>query len=260
MKVVILCGGRGTRLREETEYRPKPMVLIGGRPILWHIMKIYSHYSYNDFILCLGYKGEMIKDYFLRLRESVNDFTLDLRFHKPKTIIHNRSQGENWRITFVDTGLETMTGGRISRIKRYIDGQDFFLTYGDGVANIDIKDLYRFHKTKGKIATVTGVRPTTFLGCLEVDGHSVKKYREKPVLKKEWVNGGFFVCHKKIFNYLWPDESCVFEQKPLNNLAKDNQLAVYRHNDFWYTMNTYKEVEELNRMWESGKPAWKIWH
>lgn len=259
MKVVILCGGKGTRLREETEYKPKPLVLIGSKPILWHIMKNYSHYGYNDFVLCLGYKADMIKDYFLRLHESVNDFTLDFRHPKPKTIIHGKNHDKNWKITFADTGINTETGARIAQVKKYINGQDFFLTYGDGVADIDIKKLYRFHKAQKKIATVTGVRPTTFLGCLEVGGNSVKKYREKPVLKNEWVNGGFFVCNNKIFDYLSTKENCIFERKPLNDLAKNNQLVVYRHDGFWYTMNTYKEVEELNKMWESGNPAWKIW-
>lgn len=259
MKVVILCGGKGTRLQEETEYRPKPLVPIGGKPILWHIMKIYSHYGFNEFILCLGYKGEMIKDYFLRFHEMANDFILDFTKTKPKTIIYSRNYDKGWRITFADTGLETMTGARIARIKKYITGQNFFLTYGDGVGDIDIKKLYRFHKSQGKIATITGVRPTTFLGHLETRGHLVKDYKEKPVLKKERVNGGFFVCNRKIFDYLSEDENCVFEQDPLRKLTKDNQLAVYKHNGFWDTMNTYKDVEKLNQMWSSSKPGWKIW-
>ncbi|MBU4580262.1 glucose-1-phosphate cytidylyltransferase [Patescibacteria group bacterium] len=259
MKVVILCGGKGTRLREETEYKPKPLVLIGGKPILWHIMKIYSHYGYNDFILCLGYKADMIKDYFLRLHESVNDFTLDFNYPKPKTIIHGKNHDKNWKITFVDTGLETEKGGRIAQIKKYITDQDFFLTYGDGVGDLDIKKLYRLHKTNNKIVTVTGVRLSMFGGRLEIKDDTVKAFEEKPTLRKEWLNGGFFVCNKKIFDYLSEDKSCVFEEDVLPQLAKEGQMSVYKHNDFWYTMNTYKESEELNKMWNSGKAAWKIW-
>lgn len=259
MKVVILCGGKGTRLREETEYKPKPLVLIGGKPILWHIMKIYSHYGYNDFVLCLGYKADMIKDYFLRLHESVNDFTLDFNHPKPKTIIHGKNHDQNWKVTFADTGPETKTGGRIARIKKYITGSDFFLTYGDGVANIDVKKLYNFHKSKKRIATVTGVYPTTFAGNLQADGHLVKEFEEKPVLKKELISGGFLVCNKKIFDYLSEDESCVFESKALPNLAQKGELAVYKHKKFWYTMNTPKEAEKLNQIWDSGKPGWKVW-
>ena len=258
MKVVILCGGKGTRLREETEYKPKPLVTIGDKPILWHIMKIYSHYGFNDFILCLGYKGEMIKDYFLKYREINNDFTLDFCSKNPKVTLHNNSPFDNWKITFVDTGLETMTGGRIARIKKYIGDQDFFLTYGDGLADIDIKDLYRFHKRQKKVATITGIYPRTFYGCLSVRGDLAKGYTEKPVFKK-WVNGGFYVCNKKIFNYLSEDESCIFEKKPLSKIAKDNQLAVYRHTGAWHTMNTSKDHEDLNTIWRLNKPKWRIW-
>lgn len=258
MKVVILCGGKGTRFREETEYKPKPLVMVGDRPILWHIMKIYSHYGYNDFVLCLGYKGEMIKEYFLKCREMTNNFTLDFSQPKPRIIFHEGNSINKWRITFVDTGLESMTGARIARVKKYLDGQDFFLTYGDGVSDINIKDLYRFHKKQNKIATVTGVYPSTFFGCLTVKGDLVCKYMEKPVLK-DYVGGGFFVCNRKIFDYLSEDESCVFENEPLADLTKEKQLVVYKHNGFWYTMNTHKEYEELNRMWNSGKAKWRIW-
>lgn len=259
MKVVILCGGKGTRMREETEYKPKPLVLIGGKPILWHIMKIYGHYGFNDFVLCLGYKGEMIKEYFLRLPEMLNDFTMDFSKQKPKITIHNQNHEKNWKITFAETGEETMTGGRIGRIKKYITGNNFFLTYGDGLGNVNLRELYDFHKRQNRIATVTGIKMSTFGGRLEIRGGLAKQFEEKPVLKREWVSGGFFVCHKKIFDYLSEDESCVFERDALPRLAEERQLSVYKHNKFWYTMNTHKEAEELNKMWESGKPAWKIW-
>jgi len=258
MKVVILCGGRGTRLREETEYKPKPLVLIGGKPILWHIMKHFSHYGYNDFVLCLGYKGEMIKDYFLKLRESLSDFTLDFNYYRPRTILHSKKHEEKWRVTFADTGENTMTGGRIARIKKYIDGQNFFLTYGDSVADIDLKKLYNFHKSKGKIATVTGIKPRTEYGFLDIKGYLVRDFKEKPELD-ELANGGFFVCNKKIFDYLNPADDCVFEIEPLRKLVKDSQLSVFQHKGFWYTMNTYKEAENLNYMWNKEKPAWRIW-
>jgi len=258
MKVVILCGGRGTRLREETEYKPKPLVLIGNKPILWHIMKTYSHWGFNDFVLCLGYKGEMIKNYFLKYNDFNNDFTLDFTKPKPRTVVHDKNDINKWKITFVDTGLKSMTGARIARVKKYVKDKDFLLAYGDGLSDINIKDLYRFHKKKKRIITVSGIYPSTFFGCLTIKGDMVCKFMEKPVIKN-YVSGGFFVCNRKIFDYLSEDESCVFEEDALPKLTKEGQMSVYKHKGCWYTMNTHKDYEELNKMWNSGKAGWKIW-
>lgn len=260
MKVVILCGGKGTRLKEETEFRPKPLVEIGEMPILWHIMKIYSHYGFKDFILCLGYKGNMIKDYFLNFEEWSNDFTLQLRAKGEEKIIHHYPENlENWNITFADTGLNAMTGARVARIEKYLDGdEDFFLTYGDGVADIDIKKLYDFHKEKGKIVTVSGIKPATFFATLKVEGDEVKSFHEKCNIES-LVSGGFFVCNKKIFKYLSTEENCVLEENPLQQASRDNQMSVYCHQGFWYTMNTAKEAEELNKMWNKKETPWVVW-
>lgn len=263
MKAVILCGGKGTRLREETEYKPKPMVLIGKMSLLWHIMKIYSHYGCNDFILCLGYKGEMIKDYFLHFEEWANDFTLKLRGKPDEKIIHHDQAGlENWNITFAETGQDSMTGSRVAQIKKYLGGigedEDFFVTYGDGVADININKLYEFHKAQGRIATLSGVHPSSRYGVIETDGDKVLQFKEKPRLGG-MINGGFFVFSKKVFDYLAEDKNCILEQEPLKGLARDGQLSFYRHEGFWYCVDTYKEYEELNKMWEEGSCPWKVW-
>ncbi|TSC96030.1 MAG: hypothetical protein Athens101410_183 [Parcubacteria group bacterium Athens1014_10] len=259
MKTVILCGGKGTRLREETEYKPKPLVLIGDKPILWHIMKIYSHYGHKDFILCLGYKGEMIKDYFLRLAEMSNDFTLKRDSNDLHSIQHHQNNLEDWNITFVDTGLDNMTGSRVAQIKEYIgDDEDFFLTYGDGVANININSLYNFHKLKGKIATTTIVSPISYYGVVEVEDGLIKSFQEKPRLERR-VSGGFFVCNKKIFDYLNSGKNCILENEALKVLAEQKQLSAYEHNGFWFGMDTYKHQERLNKIWETGRAPWKIW-
>lgn len=258
MKIVILCGGKGTRLREETEYKPKPLVLIGGRPILWHIMKIYSHYGYKDFVLCLGYKGEMIKDYFLRLAEMSNDFTLKNTSNQ-QNICHHQNNLEDWNITFADTGQETMTGGRVARIKKYIgDDEDFFLTYGDGLADVDINNLYKFHKFKGKIITLTAVKPISYYGAIEVRNGLIENFQEKPRLEKP-VSGGFFVCNKRIFGYLSPDKNYVLEEDALKALTQAGEVAAYEHDGFWFGMDTYKHQERLNQMWERGAADWKVW-
>lgn len=259
MKVVILCGGMGTRLKEETEYKPKPLVKIREMPIIWHIMKIYSHFGYKDFILCLGYKGEMIKDYFLHFEEWSYDFTLNLRSKKEKIVHHNKEKLEDWNITFVDTGLDTMTGSRIARIKDYIGkDKEFLLTYGDGLSDVNLRKLYQYHLKKKKIITLIGVYPPTFFGVLEEENGIAKSFKEKPRLKS-LINGGFFVCNKKLFNYVTPDGNCIFEEEPLRRLAKERQIAVYRHEGFWYCMDTHKQVAELNKMWTSGKAPWKVW-
>jgi len=259
MKVVILCGGRGMRLHEETEFKPKPLVAIGGKPILWHIMKIYSHYGHRDFILCLGYKGQMIKDYFLNFDETHNNFTLKLGPSQKQITYHNKKSVDDWNITFVDTGLDTNTGGRIARIKDFLGrDEDFFLTYGDGVADININALSEYHKKAGGIATLSGVRPLTPFGVIEPVGGLVKNFTEKPQARG-FVSGGFFVCNKKLFNYLAPDESCVFEQEPLRKLAAEGALAVYEHQGFWHCLDTYKHLEDLNDFYKQGKRPWMVW-
>jgi glucose-1-phosphate cytidylyltransferase len=256
MKTVILCGGKGRRLDRETEYKPKPLVEIGGRPILWHIMKIYSHQGFQDFILCLGYRGNMIKDYFLNLEEMSNDFVLDLR-NKDKFTLSDNSRLEA-RVYFIDTGLETMTGARVARIKKHIGkDEDFFLTYGDGLADIDLNKLYQYHKRLGKIATITSVNPVYWFGLVELEEGLVKRFDEKPDMK-DLINGGFMVFNRRVFDYLSEEESCVLEQEPLRRLAQEGQLAAYQHKSFWKPMDTQKDVDELNKIYEQGAP-WEIW-
>ncbi|MCY6482751.1 glucose-1-phosphate cytidylyltransferase [Clostridium aestuarii] len=254
MKVVILCGGKGTRMREETEYRPKPLVNIGGKPIIWHIMKIYSYFGFNDFILCLGYKGEMIKQYFMEMYWRNNDITLNITNNN---LICNNLKEEQWNITMVDTGFETLTGGRIKKIKEYIEEDEFMLTYGDGLSNVNINKLLEYHKKKGKIATLTGVHPTSPFGILKFKDGIVTSFSEKPVLK-DIINGGFMVLNKKIFNY-FPEDDCAFEEEPLKNLSKANELAVYEHKGFWTAIDTFKDVQRLNKLCESGDTPWKVW-
>jgi glucose-1-phosphate cytidylyltransferase len=256
MRTVILCGGKGRRLDREAEFRPKPLVTIGGMPILWHIMKIYSHQGYGDFVLCLGYKGHMIKEYFLHLDEMSHDFTLDLGSGQ-KTVL-----GQNLhlsaRICFVDTGPETMTGGRVARIKKHIgQDDDFFLTYGDGLADIDLHALYEYHKRMGRVGTITAVRPAYWFGLVEADSGIVTRFDEKPDAK-DLINGGFMVFSRRIFEYLSDDAACTLEREPLKRLVQEGQLAAYEHKGFWKNMDTQKDVDELNRMYEQG-PPWKCW-
>jgi glucose-1-phosphate cytidylyltransferase len=256
MKVVILCGGAGARLREETEFRPKPLVEVGGKPILWHIMKIYSHYGFNDFILCLGYKGQMIKKYFLEYPYLENDFTVNLG-SPGKIQFHGKHQEDRWNITCVDTGLDTPTGGRIKAVEKYVDSGPFFATYGDGVADIHLKDLIKFHQKQGKIATLTGVQPRSQFGMIETGGKDqIVGFREKPVVG-ECVNGGFFVFEQKIFNFLKKDST--LEGEPFSKLADKRELALYRHKGFWQCLDTFKDQEYLNNIWAKGRPAWRIW-
>ncbi|MFL0251675.1 glucose-1-phosphate cytidylyltransferase [Clostridium neuense] len=255
MKVVILCGGKGTRMREETEYRPKPLVLIGGKPIIWHIMKTYSHYGFNDFILCVGYKGDMIKQYFMEMYWRNNDFTLHI--NGDKHIDYHTKEEENWNVTIVDTGLETMTAGRIKQVQKYIDDDDFMLTYGDGLSDVNINNLLEYHNSKETIATLTGVYPISNFGLMEVEDGIVKAFKEKPVLK-DMVNGGFMVLNKKVFDYI-PKKDCFFEAEPLNKLAHDGELAVYEHNGFWTAVDTFKDIEKVNEIWNSEGRSWKVW-
>jgi glucose-1-phosphate cytidylyltransferase len=259
MKVVILCGGIGTRLREETEFRPKPMVEVGGRPILWHIMKTYAHFGLREFVLCLGYRGNVIREYFLNYEAMNNDFTISLGADGRKIDYHGAHDEQNFRVTLVNTGPETMTGGRVRRIEPYIDGDLFMVTYGDGLADIDINKLIRFHCSHGKIATVTAVRPVSRFGLLDIGANGiVQTFAEKPQVDN-WISAGYFVFNRRFFNYLTGDDGCIMEQQPMVKLVEDNQLAAYRHEGFFYAMDTYREYEALNRMWNSGDAPWKVW-
>lgn len=257
MKTVILCGGLGTRLREETEYRPKPLIEIGARPILWHIMKLYAHYQSKEFVLCLGYKAHMIKDYFLNYEAMNNDVTLKLG-NPQSMLVHGQHDEKDYAVTLVDTGLNTMTGGRIRRIRNYITDDTFMVTYGDGVANVNVKELLAFHHSHGRIATVTTVQPISRYGVLRIgDGNSVSEFVEKPQLEDR-VSAGFFVFNRKIFDYIDGDDT-VLEQEPLRRLVADGQLMAYHHTGFFYAMDTYREFLYLNELWDSGKAPWKIW-
>lgn len=256
-KIVILCGGLGTRLREETEYRPKPLVEIGGKPILWHIMKIFAHHNCRDFLLCIGYKGNMIKEYFLNYEAMNNDFTI-LLGKNHKINYHNWHEEQNFMVTLADTGLATMTGGRLKRVKQYINDDVFMVTYGDGVADVNIQELLQFHEAHGKIATVTTVRPMSRFGTLNIDDEEkVLNFMEKPQIDG-WVSAGFFVFNRSIFDYLGNDD-CVLEQDPLEQLAKDDQLMAYRHHGSFYTMDTYREYQNLNELWKNKEAPWKVW-
>jgi glucose-1-phosphate cytidylyltransferase len=257
MKVVILCGGMGTRLREETEFRPKPLVEIGGKPILWHIMKIYSHHGFKEFVLCLGYKGHLIKEYFLNCRVMQSDFTL--RLDSPESpLFHHRSDPVDWTITFADTGSDAMTGARVKRVEKYIQEDSFFLTYGDGLADIDVGKLLEFHRGHGKIGTVTGVRTNSRYGELSVLDGRVKRFSEKPQADEGFISGGFFVFQRRFFDYLSDDDGCVLELAPLETLTQEGQLMSYLHPGYWHCMDTYRDFITLNDSWRQGAP-WKIW-
>jgi glucose-1-phosphate cytidylyltransferase len=258
MPVMILCGGMGTRLREETEFLPKPMVEIGGRPILWHIMKGYAAAGFTDFILCLGYKGPKIREYFLHYEAMHCDFTIELG-QKDRIEIHSRHHEAGWRVTLVETGLEAQTGARIARALPHVQTDRFLLTYGDGVANVDIKALVSFHQQHGKLATVTGVRPSSRFGELMAAGDQVTAFSEKPRMHEGLINGGFFVLDRRVGGYLSSDTGCVFEREPMERLASEGQLAVYRHDGFWQCMDTYRDQQQLQQLWTSGEAAWKTW-
>jgi len=260
MKVVILAGGFGTRFSEETELRPKPMIEIGGRPILWHIMKIYSQYGFNDFIICCGYRGYYIKDYFHHYYMHESDITIDLAENSTE---YHASKSEPWRVTLVDTGLNTMTGGRIKRIQPYIGDETFMMTYGDGVASIDIPRLVEFHRQSGKLATLTAVQPTGRFGAItfhESDENMIKSFLEKPQGDGIWVNGGFFVLEPSVFDYIKEGDSTVWEKTPLEGLASDGQLNAYKHSGFWKPMDTLRDKNELETLWGRGNAPWKRWN
>ena len=256
MKVVILAGGLGTRISEETDIRPKPMVEIGGKPILWHIMKIYAHFGFTEFVVCLGYRGHVIKEYFANFFLHHADVTFDLA--KNQTEIH-KSGSENWKITLIDTGKDTMTGGRIKRIEPYINNETFMLTYGDGVSNVNIEELLKTHRKHQKYATVTAVQPSGRFGALGINAQQeVESFFEKPKGDGSWINGGFFVCEPQIFDYI-EDDATIWEQAPLEHLAKDGQLAAYKHHGFWKPMDTLKDKQDLNEYWQEGTAEWKVW-
>jgi glucose-1-phosphate cytidylyltransferase len=258
LKVVIFAGGLGTRLMEETEARPKPMVEVGGKPILWHILKIYSHYGFNEFIICLGYKQAYIKEYFLNYYLHNSDITVDLENNSTKVHL---AQNEKFRVTLVDTGYNTNTAGRLQKIKKYVEGETFMLTYGDGVADINIPELIAFHKSKGKLATLTTIQTPGRFGNIEQDENGVvKHFVEKPQGDGVWINGGFFVLEPGIFEYLKEDMTEVqWEKKPLIDIAKDNQLASFKHLGFWKCMDALRDKIELDQLWESGNAKWKVW-
>ncbi len=256
MKVVILAGGLGTRISEETTVRPKPMIEIGGKPVLWHIMKIYSHYGFHDFIICLGFKGYMIKEYFSNYFLHMSDVTFDMKHNNME--VHER-YAEPWKVTLIDTGMDTMTGGRIKRVAPYIGNETFMLTYGDGVSDINIFNLVEYHKKHGKLATVTATQPSGRFGALRLT-HSdqVASFQEKPAGDGSWINGGFFVLEPKILDYL-TDDNTIFEKEPLERVASDGQLVAYKHRDFWYAMDTLRDKNHLESLWQSGKAPWKVW-
>lgn len=255
MKVVILAGGLGTRLTEETTLKPKPMVEIGGRPILWHIMKIYGHYGFRDFGVAMGYKSEIIKDFFLNYYYQQSDLTIDL---KTGSITAHEAQREDWRVFLSDTGAATQTGGRIKRLKEWIGDSTFMLTYGDGVSNVNINTLLDFHKQQGKLVTLTAVRPPARFGGLTFSNNLVDNFKEKPQIGEGWINGGFFVIEPKALDYIEGD-SILWEREPLENLSRDGQLAAYQHEGFWQCMDTIRDVNTLETLWQSGNAPWKLW-
>ena len=257
MKVVILAGGFGTRISEESHLKPKPMIEIGGRPILWHIMKIYSHYGFNDFVICCGYKGYCIKEYFAHYFLHESDVTFDFR-NGNQQIIHQQ-HAEPWKVTLVDTGLNTMTGGRVKRIQQYVDNKPFMLTYGDGVSNVNVTELVSFHKMQGGLATVTAVQPSGRFGALDFSSSErVSGFQEKPQGDGGWISGGFFVLEPEVFNYI-SDDSTIFERKPLEKLAAEGQLTAYRHHGFWQPMDTLRDREGLESLWQKKQAPWKVW-
>lgn len=258
MKVAILAGGLGTRLGEETTIRPKPMVEIGGKPILWHIMKIYSSFGFNDFVILCGYKGEYIKDYFLNYYTNMSDFSINLENNDVEIL---KNVAEPWKITLVDTGLTTLTGGRIKRAQQYLEDAPFMLTYGDGVADINIQKLVEFHKKSGKLATLTAVQPQGRFGVLDIDEtSSITSFKEKPKSSSNaWINAGFFVLQPEVFSYITDGDDSIWEQAPLMNLAKDKQLGAFKHTGFWHPMDMLKDKIDLNNLWDQNKAPWKVW-
>lgn len=257
MKVLILAGGLGSRLSEETVLKPKPMVEIGTRPILWHIMKIYSYYGFNEFIILCGYKGYMIKEYFANYYRHMSDMTVDMTNN---SITHHANHAEPWKVTLIDTGIETMTGGRIKRVQEYIGNKPFMLTYGDGVSDVNIRDLLQFHTSHGKAITMTAVQPEGRFGSLQIsDDDKVTSFQEKPKGDGSWINGGFFVCQPEVLDYIPLDDSVIFEREPLENLAKSGELFTYKHRGFWKPMDTLRDKSQLEEMVQKGTAPWVKW-
>ena len=257
MKALILAGGFGTRLSEETDIKPKPMVEVGGKPILWHIMKTYSHHGINEFVILLGYKGYYIKEYFANYFLHQSDVTIDMSDGSME--IHNNSS-EPWKVTLLDTGLDSMTGGRIKRAQDFVGEESFMLTYGDGVADINIAKLLKFHQSHGKSMTMTSAQPDGRFGALDIDDNNkVKEFKEKPKGDGSWINAGYFVCEPKVFDYIVDGDSSVFEQESLMNLAKDGEVHTYKHHDFWMPMDTLRDKHKLNELWNSDKAPWRVW-
>lgn len=257
-KVVILCGGLGTRMKEETEYRPKALVEIGGRPILWHLMRGYHHYGYRKFILCLGYKGSMIKDYFLNYQAMQNDFTLRLR-SGANQVWNHRDEVEDWEITFVDTGQDSQTGARLARIQHHIKEEYFLANYSDGLSDINIEELVAFHLQKNKVATLSGFHARSRYGVVRVDEEGLVNYWQEKPMMHDLTPGGYFVFNRRIFDYLSTDPGCILELGPMERLSKEGQLALFPHHGFWFCMDTFKEAQTLNEMWNSGEHPWKTW-
>lgn len=255
MKAVILAGGFGTRISEETHVKPKPMIEIGGRPILWHIMKIYSHYGIDEFIICLGYKGYVIKEYFANYFLHMSDVTFDMTSNKME--VHHRYT-EPWKVTLVDTGNASLTGGRLKRVAPYLNGESFCFTYGDGVSDVDIAQLLDFHKKNGKLATMTAIQPPGRYGSLDINNQMVRRFQEKPKGDGGWINGGFFVLEPDVLEYIENDKT-TWENKPLECLAKENQLAAYQHEGFWQAMDTLRDKNHLDSLWSDNNAPWKVW-
>jgi len=255
MKIVILAGGFGTRLSELTEIRPKPMVEIGGRPILWHIMKIYSAFGFNEFVIALGYKGEIIKNYFLNYHQLHGNLTVNLQ--NGNVVVHD-AQTEDWVVSLIDTGLTSETGGRVKRLAQEIGNNRFMLTYGDGVANVNVAELIKFHEKEGKLATVTAVRPPARFGGMVLLNDHVVEFKEKPQIGEGWINGGFFVLEPEVFDYI-DDDQTIWEREPIERLTAQNNLAAYKHEDFWQCMDTLRDVRALQELWHSADPPWKVW-
>ncbi len=259
MKVVILCGGQGTRLREETEYRPKPMVHVGPRPILWHIMKGYAQHGFKDFVLCLGYKGEQIKQFFYEYEVLTSDVTVELGRNRKVELHRDEHPEDGWRVTLADTGELALTGARVKKVARYLDGDRFMLTYGDGVCDVDLTKLLAFHRSHGRIGTVTGVHPSARFGELELQKDRVTGFSEKPNVIDSYINGGFFIFEKKFLDYLTVDDACQLERGPLERLVADDQLRAYVHDGFWQCMDTVRDMKLLNDLWSRGRAPWATW-
>lgn len=259
MKTIILCGGQGTRIRDVSVDIPKPMIRIGNYPILWHIMKGYAKWGFEDFVLCLGYQSQVIKEFFFNYNMRTSDITITLG-DNPSVAYLNSQNSNKWRVTLAETGVNAMTGARVFRVRRYLDGDEcFMLTYGDGVGDINIRALVDFHQAHGRVMTVTGVRPPGRFGELEIEGERIVGFNEKPQVSEGRISGGFFVCNRRLFDYLDDDEQLMLEREPMRRIVADGEMMVYRHDGFWHPMDTYRDYQFLNSLWDTGKASWKVW-